>query len=417
MTPAAPPARTAQTSASPAPCDTRSTRWPAGQWPRERPGAPGPPHPRAARAALRGRDPRRGRADAADLGLDAARRRTPATADPASRPGPARVAAHRSPAAPPAAPGRRARVAVPRPGPARHPPAGTSPRPPPRRCRSAPARSAAALPRACCGRRSPCSPCWSGSSAASSGPWATTASGTTGWFRRRARRRPDPVRGPARGRQRLGAGRRPGAAAQHRADHRRVRRRGGRRHGVRLRAGPPGPHRHQQPRGRLRGRGRRSDQGRRLRGTRYDAKVVGRSPVYDLAILQVDGGEALVPAALGASTVLHVGDPVVAFGSPLGLSQTVTSGIVSALNRPVTTGDSDNESSYINAVQTISFFFLQDFIGYIYRINYKNHHKYLIIKYRNFHGHISKVYTHRQSLNFSKTLNLDYEIIRKKAND
>ena len=87
-------------------------------------------------------------------------------------------------------------------------------------------------------------------------------------------------------------------------------------------------------------------------GNRYDAKVVGRSPVYDLAVLYVTGGQALVPAALGASTVLHVGDPVVAFGSPLGLSQTVTSGIVSALNRPVTTGDSDNESSYINAVQT-----------------------------------------------------------------
>lgn len=87
-------------------------------------------------------------------------------------------------------------------------------------------------------------------------------------------------------------------------------------------------------------------------GTRHDATVVGRSPVYDLAILQVEEVDGLVPAALGASTVLHVGDPVVAFGSPLGLSQTVTSGIVSALNRPVTTGDSDNESSYINAVQT-----------------------------------------------------------------
>jgi putative serine protease PepD len=87
-------------------------------------------------------------------------------------------------------------------------------------------------------------------------------------------------------------------------------------------------------------------------GTRHDATVVGRSPVYDLAILQVDEVEGLVPAALGASSVLNVGDPVVAFGSPLGLSQTVTSGIVSALNRPVTTGDSDNESSYINAVQT-----------------------------------------------------------------
>jgi putative serine protease PepD len=50
--------------------------------------------------------------------------------------------------------------------------------------------------------------------------------------------------------------------------------------------------------------------------------------------------------------VLHVGDQVVALGSPLGLSSTVTSGIVSALNRPVTTSDTGSDSSYINAVQT-----------------------------------------------------------------
>lgn len=87
-------------------------------------------------------------------------------------------------------------------------------------------------------------------------------------------------------------------------------------------------------------------------GVRHDATVVGRSPVYDLAILKITDAGALEPAALGSSVGLRVGDPVVAFGSPLGLSQTVTSGIVSALDRPVTTGDEDNVSSYINAVQT-----------------------------------------------------------------
>ncbi len=89
------------------------------------------------------------------------------------------------------------------------------------------------------------------------------------------------------------------------------------------------------------------------RGERHEATIVGRSAVYDLAVLDVDAAESLEPAALGASQVLRVGDSVIAFGAPLGLSQTVTSGIVSALNRPVTTsGESDDESSYINAVQT-----------------------------------------------------------------
>ena len=88
-------------------------------------------------------------------------------------------------------------------------------------------------------------------------------------------------------------------------------------------------------------------------GQRLEATVVGRSSVYDLAVLAVEGGGKLEPAALGASQVLRVGDPVIAFGAPLGLSQTVTSGIVSALNRPVTTsGQSEDNSSYINAVQT-----------------------------------------------------------------
>jgi putative serine protease PepD len=87
-------------------------------------------------------------------------------------------------------------------------------------------------------------------------------------------------------------------------------------------------------------------------GNRYDAVVVGRSPTYDLAVLYVEKSPDLPAAALGASQALHVGDAVVAFGSPLGLSSTVTAGIVSALNRPVSTGDSNDELSYINAVQT-----------------------------------------------------------------
>ncbi len=87
-------------------------------------------------------------------------------------------------------------------------------------------------------------------------------------------------------------------------------------------------------------------------GNSYDATVVGRSNVYDLAVLEATDAKNLSPATLGRSRTLRVGEGVVAFGSPLGLSSTVTAGIVSALNRPVTTGDAGNQSSYINAVQT-----------------------------------------------------------------
>lgn len=87
-------------------------------------------------------------------------------------------------------------------------------------------------------------------------------------------------------------------------------------------------------------------------GRSFVASVVGRSPVYDLAVLKAPEGIGLTPASLGSSRALRVGDGVVAIGSPLGLSSTVTAGIVSALNRPVTTGDAGNQSSYINAVQT-----------------------------------------------------------------
>jgi putative serine protease PepD len=86
-------------------------------------------------------------------------------------------------------------------------------------------------------------------------------------------------------------------------------------------------------------------------GNRYDATVVGRSPVYDIAVIYAPDAKDLRPASLGKARALRIGEGVVAIGSPLGLSSTVTAGIVSALHRPVTTGDAD-ASSYIDAVQT-----------------------------------------------------------------
>ncbi|MEO7350261.1 MAG: trypsin-like peptidase domain-containing protein [Marmoricola sp.] len=87
-------------------------------------------------------------------------------------------------------------------------------------------------------------------------------------------------------------------------------------------------------------------------GNHTKAAVVGRSTVYDIAVLKVEGARKLTPAAIGSADQMRVGETVVAIGSPLGLSASVTSGIVSAVNRPVTTGDGANDNSYINAVQT-----------------------------------------------------------------
>ena len=85
-------------------------------------------------------------------------------------------------------------------------------------------------------------------------------------------------------------------------------------------------------------------------GQQVDGKVVGRDGSYDLAVVKVDRTD-LAPLTLGRSADVVVGDEVIAVGAPLGLDSTVTSGIVSALNRPVTPGEADDQS-YINAIQT-----------------------------------------------------------------
>jgi serine protease Do len=77
-------------------------------------------------------------------------------------------------------------------------------------------------------------------------------------------------------------------------------------------------------------------------GKEYDAKVVGRDPKTDLALIKVEGASDLYPLKLGNSDDLKVGSWVVAIGSPFGLEQTVTAGIVSAKGRVIGSGPYDN---------------------------------------------------------------------------
>ena len=87
-------------------------------------------------------------------------------------------------------------------------------------------------------------------------------------------------------------------------------------------------------------------------GSGSAARIVGRDPASDIAVLKVDK-PGLVTASLGDSDDVVVGDPVVAIGSPLGLAGTVTSGIVSALDRPVRlSGEGSDTNAVISAVQT-----------------------------------------------------------------
>ena len=85
-------------------------------------------------------------------------------------------------------------------------------------------------------------------------------------------------------------------------------------------------------------------------GSTATGTLVGSDPGYDIAVVKVDRTE-LPALTLGSSDAVNVGDIAVAIGSPLGLQGTVTSGIVSALNRPVTAGG-QGDTAYINAIQT-----------------------------------------------------------------
>jgi putative serine protease PepD len=96
-------------------------------------------------------------------------------------------------------------------------------------------------------------------------------------------------------------------------------------------------------------------------GRAYPATTVGTDPATDLAVLKLDSvPSGLKPATLGNSSLVKVGDPVMAIGNPLGLSDTATTGIVSAVNRPVSAGDPNSgpsgggsgEKVVTNAIQT-----------------------------------------------------------------
>ncbi|PAY22756.1 serine protease [Dietzia natronolimnaea] len=88
-------------------------------------------------------------------------------------------------------------------------------------------------------------------------------------------------------------------------------------------------------------------------GSRAPATIVGTDPATDIAVIRAETDRSLTPIALGSSATLDEGQAVAAVGSPLGLSGTVTTGIVSALDRPVRAGGAQSDqSTVIDAIQT-----------------------------------------------------------------
>ena len=81
-------------------------------------------------------------------------------------------------------------------------------------------------------------------------------------------------------------------------------------------------------------------------------RLVAADPKSDIAIIRAEGISGLTPISFGSSAELRVGQPVAALGSPLGLDDTVTTGVISALNRPVSTIPDGNVSAVFDAIQT-----------------------------------------------------------------